>query len=81
MANFREVIENRVYASKQVIINKGTIQLCKKIHAFKRAILAINKFKALGLARSVNDQEQQGVQMICIKLAIGKLMADYITLY
>ena len=68
MQSFRTEIENP-------IVEKDILDLEKKIHAFKNNKIDEEKFRNLRLARGVYGQRQQGVQMIRIKLPLGKFTA------
>ena len=68
MQSFRTEIENP-------IVEKDILDLEKKIHAFKNNKIDEEKFRSLRLARGVYGQRQQGVQMIRIKLPLGKFTA------
>ena len=69
MQSFRTEIENPV-------VEKDIIDLEKKIHAFKNNAIDEEKFRSLRLARGVYGQRQQGVQMIRIKLPMGRFTAS-----
>lgn len=65
MDSFRTELENPVVA-------KDIIELENKIYAFKNNQIDEEKFRSLRLARGVYGQRQQGVQMIRIKLPMGR---------
>ena len=68
MRSFRTEIENP-------IVEKDIIDLEQKIHAFKNNAIDEEKFRSLRLARGVYGQRQQGVQMVRIKLPMGRFTA------
>ena len=68
MKSFRTEIEDPIVA-------KDIIDLEKKIHAFQNNTLDSEKFRSLRLARGVYGQRQTGVQMIRIKLPMGRFTA------
>ena len=68
MESFRTELENPVVA-------KDILDLEKKIFEFKNNQIDEEKFRSLRLARGVYGQRQQGVQMIRIKLPMGKFTA------
>jgi sulfite reductase (ferredoxin) len=68
MQSFRTEIENP-------LVEKDILDLEKKIHAFHHQKIDEEKFRSLRLARGVYGQRQQGVQMIRIKLPLGKFTA------
>ena len=69
MQSFRTEIENP-------IVEKDIIELEQKIHAFKNNSIDEEKFRSLRLARGVYGQRQQGVQMVRIKLPMGRFTAN-----
>ena len=69
MQSFRTEIENP-------IVEKDIIDLEQKIHAFKNNTIDEEKFRSLRLARGVYGQRQQGVQMVRIKLPVGRFTAN-----
>ena len=69
MQSFRTEIENP-------IVEKDILDLEQKIHAFHHQKIDEEKFRSLRLARGVYGQRQQGVQMIRIKLPLGKFTAQ-----
>lgn len=69
MQSFRTEIENP-------IVEKDILELEQKIHAFNNQKIDEEKFRSLRLARGVYGQRQQGVQMIRIKLPLGKFTAQ-----
>ena len=69
MQSFRTEIENP-------IVEKDIIDLEQKIHAFKNNTIDEEKFRSLRLARGVYGQRQQGVQMVRIKLPMGRFTAN-----
>lgn len=69
MQSFRTEIENPV-------VEKDIIELEQKIHAFKNNSIDEEKFRSLRLARGVYGQRQQGVQMVRIKLPMGRFTAN-----
>lgn len=68
MESFRSEIENP-------IVHKDIIELGKKIAAFRNNEIDEDRFRSLRLARGVYGQRQQGVQMVRIKLPLGKVTA------
>ncbi len=68
MQSFRTEIENP-------IVEKDIIDLEQKIHAFRNNAIDEEKFRSLRLARGVYGQRQQGVQMVRIKLPMGRFTA------
>ena len=68
MKSFRTEIENP-------IVEKDILELEKKINAFNNQKIDDEKFRSLRLARGVYGQRQQGVQMIRIKLPLGRFTA------
>ena len=68
MKSFRTEIEDPIVA-------QDIIDLEKKIHAFNNDSMDGEKFRSLRLARGVYGQRQQGVQMIRIKLPMGRFTA------
>ena len=69
MQSFRTEIENP-------IVEKDIIELEQKIFAFKNNSIDEEKFRSLRLARGVYGQRQQGVQMVRIKLPMGRFTAN-----
>lgn len=69
MQSFRTEIENP-------IVKKDILDLEQKIHAFNNQKIDEEKFRSLRLARGVYGQRQPGVQMIRIKLPLGKFTAQ-----
>ena len=69
MKSFRTEIENP-------IVEKDILDLEQKIHDFHNNNIDEEKFRSLRLARGVYGQRQQGVQMIRIKLPLGKFTAQ-----
>ena len=69
MQSFRTEIENP-------IVEKDIIKLEQKIFAFKNNSIDEEKFRSLRLARGVYGQRQQGVQMVRIKLPMGRFSAN-----
>ena len=69
MQSFRTEIENP-------IVEKDILDLEQKIYAFNNQKIDEEKFRSLRLARGVYGQRQQGVQMIRIKLPLGKFTAQ-----
>ena len=69
MKSFRSEIENPV-------VEKDIIELEKKIFQFKNKQIDEEKFRSLRLARGVYGQRQTGVQMIRIKLPMGRFTAQ-----
>ena len=69
MQSFRTEIENPV-------VEKDIIELEQKIFAFKNNSIDEEKFRSLRLARGVYGQRQQGVQMVRIKLPMGRFTAN-----
>ncbi|MBX9853657.1 MAG: nitrite reductase, partial [Cytophagaceae bacterium] len=52
------------------------VELKSKIASFREGKIDEEKFRAFRLARGVNGQRQEGVQMIRIKLPFGKVTPD-----
>ena len=69
MKSFISEIENPIVA-------KDILELEEKIHAFQNKTVDEEKFRSLRLARGVYGQRQQGVQMVRIKLPLGKFSAQ-----
>ena len=69
MQSFRTEIENP-------IVEKDILDLEQKIHAFNNQKIDEEKFRSLRLARGIYGQRQPGVQMIRIKLPLGKFTAQ-----
>ena len=69
MKSFRTEIEDP-------IVEKDILDLEQKIHAFHNQKIDEEKFRSLRLARGVYGQRQQGVQMIRIKIPLGKFTAQ-----
>lgn len=69
MKSFRTEIENP-------IVEKDILELEKKIFQYKNQQLDEEKFRSLRLARGVYGQRQKGVQMIRIKLPMGRFTAQ-----
>lgn len=69
MQSFRTEIENPV-------VEKDIIELEQKIYAFKNNSIDEEKFRSLRLARGVYGQRQQGVQMVRIKIPMGRFTAN-----
>ena len=69
MQSFRTEIENP-------LVEKDIIELEQKIFAFKNNSIDEEKFRSLRLARGVYGQRQQGVQMVRIKLPMGRFTAN-----
>ena len=69
MQSFRTEIENP-------IVEKDIVELEQKIFAFKNNSIDEEKFRSLRLARGVYGQRQQGVQMVRIKLPMGRFTAN-----
>jgi len=69
MQSFRTEIENPV-------VEKDIIELEEKIYAFKKHSIDEEKFRSLRLARGIYGQRQKGVQMVRIKLPMGKFSAN-----
>jgi len=68
MKSFRTEIENP-------IVERDILDLEKKINAHNNNEIDEEKFRSLRLARGVYGQRQQGVQMIRIKLPLGRFTA------
>jgi len=66
MQSFRTELENPV-------VEKDVIDLEKKILLFREGKIDPEKFRSLRLARGVYGQRQQGVQMVRIKIPLGKI--------
>lgn len=69
MKSFRSEIENPV-------VERDILELEQKIFAYKNKKIDEEKFRSLRLARGVYGQRQVGVQMIRIKLPLGKFTAQ-----
>src|SRR5580700_2393356 len=69
MQSFRTEIENP-------LVEQDIIDLEKKIRLFREGKMDEQKFRSLRLARGVYGQRQTGVQMVRIKLPMGKLTAQ-----
>ena len=68
MKSFRTEIENP-------IVERDILDLEKKINAHNNDEIDEEKFRSLRLARGIYGQRQQGVQMIRIKLPLGRFTA------
>ena len=68
MQSFRTEFENPV-------VEKDILDLEKKIYAFKNGLIGEEKFRSLRLARGVYGQRQHGVQMVRIKIPLGRFTA------
>src|SRR3569833_2521743 len=66
MQSFRTELENPV-------VENDIIDLEKKIRAFREGKIHDEKFRSLRLARGIYGQRQPGVQMVRIKLPLGKV--------
>jgi len=55
------------------LVEKDIIDLEKKIRLFREGKIDEEKFRSLRLARGVYGQRQQGVQMVRIKIPLGRL--------
>ena len=69
MQSFRTELENPV-------VEKDILELERKIFAFRNNQMDGEKFRSLRLARGVYGQRQEGVQMVRIKLPMGKISAQ-----
>ncbi len=69
MQSFRSELED---LNKPVVAN-DIIQLEKQIRQFRDGKISDDKFRSLRLARGIYGQRQQGVQMIRIKLPLGRV--------
>jgi len=69
MKSFRTEIEDP-------IVEQDILDLEKKIYAFNNDTIDEEKFRSLRLARGVYGQRQQGVQMVRIKIPMGRLTAN-----
>lgn len=68
MQSFRTELEDP-------IVNRDIIELEKSIYAFQNGQLHEEKFRSLRLARGVYGQRQPGVQMVRIKIPLGRFSA------
>lgn len=68
MQSFRTELENP-------IVEQDIIALEKSIYAFRNGKLHEEKFRSLRLARGVYGQRQPGVQMVRIKIPLGRFSA------
>ncbi len=66
MKSFRTEFEDH-------LVEADTLELKKKIYAFRNGSMDEEKFRSLRLARGVYGQHQPSVQMIRIKLPYGKV--------
>ncbi|MFT4031783.1 MAG: HEPN domain-containing protein [Siphonobacter sp.] len=66
MQSFRTELENP-------LVEQDIIDLERKIRLFREGKIHEEKFRSLRLARGVYGQRQQGVQMVRIKLPLGKM--------
>lgn len=66
MQSFRTELENPV-------VERDILDLDKKIRLFREGKIDPEKFRSLRLARGVYGQRQEGVQMVRIKLPLGKI--------
>lgn len=66
MQSFRTELENP-------LVQKEIIELEKKIKNYRNGKIDEEKFRSLRLARGVYGQRQSGVQMVRIKLPLGKV--------
>ncbi|MFI5163977.1 MAG: HEPN domain-containing protein [Bacteroidia bacterium] len=73
MQSFRTELENLPNKSGQAVIEKDILDLEKKIRLFQEGKMDSEKFRSLRLARGVYGQRQQGVQMVRIKIPLGKI--------
>lgn len=73
MKSFRTELENTAISYKQVVVEKDIIELEKKIRLFREGNIDPEKFRSLRLARGVYGQRQEGVQMVRIKIPMGKI--------
>ena len=69
MKSFRTELEDP-------IVEQDIVDLEKKIYAFNNNAIDEEKFRSLRLARGVYGQRQQGVQMVRIKIPMGRFTAD-----
>ena len=69
MKSFRTEIEDP-------IVEQDILDLEKKIYAFNNDAIDEEKFRSLRLARGVYGQRQQGVQMVRIKIPMGRFTAN-----
>lgn len=69
MESFRTELEN----IDNPVVARDIIDLDRKIALFKDGKIDEEKFRSLRLARGVYGQRQQGVQMIRIKLPMGRI--------
>lgn len=64
--------------SENPIVQKDILELEQKISAFRSGKIDPEKFRSLRLARGVYGQRQPGVQMVRIKIPLGRLKARQI---
>jgi len=57
-------------------VDKGIVELEKKIHEYKHGKIGPNRFRSLHLARGIYGQRQPNVQMVRIKLPLGKFSSQ-----
>jgi len=73
MQSFRTELENLPNNKGQAVIEKDILDLENKITLFREGKIDSEKFRSLRLARGVYGQRQQGVQMVRIKLPLGRI--------
>lgn len=73
MQSFRTELENIPHKTGAVVIERDVVDLANKILLFKEGKIDPEKFRSLRLARGVYGQRQQGVQMVRIKIPLGKI--------
>ena len=69
MESFRTELEDL----NNPVVARDIIDLEKKIHLFQQGKIDTDKFRSLRLARGIYGQRQPGVQMIRIKLPLGRI--------
>jgi sulfite reductase (ferredoxin) len=74
MESFRTELEN----IENPVIARDIVDLEKKIRLFREGKIDDDKFRSLRLARGIYGQRQHGVQMIRIKIPIGRISTKQI---
>jgi sulfite reductase (ferredoxin) len=73
MKSFRTELENQSFNQGKTVVERDIIDLEKKIRLYQEGKMDPEKFRSLRLARGVYGQRQQGVQMVRIKIPLGKI--------
>lgn len=73
MQSFRTELEKIPNNAGKIMIEKDIIHLANKIQLYQEGKMDKDKFKSLRLARGIYGQRQQGVQMVRIKIPLGKI--------